>query len=348
MKPLHIHYLMPQGIGDIIMTVPVLKEINRVKDVIFSISVNSRTEASIINKLCTEMTISFIYLKEIYDRHNAFISFLILVKKIRKLSPDIILTQFNVKSYKSSLIAFLSGIKIRAGWEGKLSFLNTHTYIPSSLHKIEENLKSLNTLNIKPENPAIKYPLYQPEESNPDYSKFDKILKSDRKIIAISPGSKEQDKHKRWPISSFSQLINKILAERKDIRICLVGSMRENRLCEDIIKNIDQEKRIDVINLAGDTSLPELLYVLSNVNITITNCNGISHMACLVNSPIIGLYGPTDYKITGPISDKFIPVTAGLDCSPCYRSDYVTGCGDPVCMVKLDVKQVYQTLESMI
>jgi ADP-heptose:LPS heptosyltransferase len=71
-------------------------------------------------------------------------------------------------------------------------------------------------------------------------------------------------------------------------------------------------------------------------------------MACAADSPIIGIYGPTDDRITGPISDSFIPITAGLDCSPCYRRDYRFGCGDPVCMEKISVEKVYQAVEELI
>jgi heptosyltransferase-2 len=126
----------------------------------------------------------------------------------------------------------------------------------------------------------------------------------------------------------------------------LIGNDKEEMLCDDIIEKIDQ--KANVTNFAGKTSIQQLFYLLSKVDLTITNCNGISHLACTANSPLIGLYGPTDYRVTGPISKNFVPITAGLDCSPCFRRDYRFGCGDPVCMEKISVDKVYQNIRKYL
>ena len=75
---LHIHYLMPQGIGDVIMTIPVLKEIIRSISVRFSITVKSKTEANVISELCPEMKIEYIYLQDIIKKFGLSISFSLL------------------------------------------------------------------------------------------------------------------------------------------------------------------------------------------------------------------------------------------------------------------------------
>jgi len=346
MKPLHIHYFMPQGIGDVIMTIPVIKKIAEEKSVRFSISVKSETEATIIRELCPGLNFLFIYLQDIYHKYNTLVSFLSLVKRIRHLSPDIVLTQYNVSAEKSSLISFLAGVKIRVGWYGPFSFLNTLTLCSSGEHKIAENFKSLQALDIDAKNVLIEHPLFQPNKSNLVVDRIDTILNSNQFKIAISPGSQEFDSHKRWPKSNFSQLINKILAEHQDIFIYLIGDKSEKKLCEEILQEVNH--REIVLNLAGGTSIPELLYFLSKVDLTISNCNGISHMACTANCPIIGLYGPTNYKVTGPISNTFIPISAGLDCSPCYSRDYRFGCGNPICMEKIEVDEVYQSVKKII
>ena len=337
---------MPQGIGDDVMTIPVILEIRENKNVQLSISVKSEIEATVIRELCPDINIVFINLQDIMSRSNSLIAFFKLVKRIRKLSPDIILTQFNVGAAKSSITSFLSGVKLRVGWKGPFSFLNTLTLTPSGQHKIAENLKSLKILNIDLKNNKIKYPLFQSNKSSSINSQLDSVLESNLTNIAISPGSQEFDSHKRWPKLNYIKLINKITANNKNIMVALIGNDGEKELCEEILQAVD--KKENLTNLSGKTSIPELLYFLSKVDLTITNCNGISHLACAANSPIISLYGPTNYKVTGPISNTFIPITAGLDCSPCYRRDYRFGCGDPVCMDKIDVDEVYQTILKII
>lgn len=346
MKPLHIHYFMPQGIGDVIMTIPVIKKIAEEKNTFFSISVKSEIEASVIRELCPDLNIDFIILQEFFSRSGTLIAFFRLVMRIRSFSPDVILTQFSVSSVKSSLTAFFSGVNIRVGWKGFLSFLNTHTLIPSGQHKIAENFKSVKFLDIDTENIHIEHPKINVERIN--LSKIQPEMLSNPNLlkIAISPGSQGFDKHKRWSHLNFSRLINKVLNNYSNIHIYLVGDEREKKLCDDIIEKTNQKENIT--SLAGKTTIPQLLYILSKIDLAITNCNGISHLACAANSPLIGLYGPTDYRVTGPISKNFVPITAGLDCSPCYRRDYRFGCDDPVCMEKISVDKVYQNITKYI
>ena len=96
MKPRHIHYFMPQGIGDVIMSIPVISEIVKRDKVRISISVKSQTEAIIINELCQNIEIDFIILNEIFEQNSTPISFLKVIHRLRQLSPDIIFTQFNL------------------------------------------------------------------------------------------------------------------------------------------------------------------------------------------------------------------------------------------------------------
>ncbi len=346
MAKIHIHYLMPHGIGDVIMTIPVLKEIAKRKSVEFSITVKSKTEAEVIRALCPEQSINFIYFRDIPSEYRSVKSLYILIKRIRSFSPDIILTQFGVDAPKSSIISFLAGSKIRVGWKGLFSFLNTITLIPSGLHKIEENLKVLQILNIDPGKDAVKYPLYAAQVNKINNTNLKNIISSDSLKIVVGPGSQELDKHKRWPTKNYGVLVNKILSTYKNSTVLLVGTREESILCEEILKHSQEKHRI--INLAGMTSIIELLVLLSKVDLTITHCNGISHLACSANRPTIVLYGPTNYKITGPRSDFFIPISLELDCSPCFSKDYVTGCGNPICMEQIKVEEVYLKIRDLL
>jgi heptosyltransferase-2 len=337
---------MPQGIGDVIMTIPVISELVKRDKSHISISVKSQTEALILGELCQDIDIDFIILNEIFENNSTLISFFKVIHRLRRLSPDIIFTQFNVSAVKSSLTSFFAGVKTRVGWSGPFSFLNTLTLEPSGLHKIAENLKSLAVLNYALNDIELVYPKFHGNPPNKTRPELSEILNSDSKKIAISPGSQDFDSHKRWPKLYFSELINKILSDDDSIQVYMIGDKNEITLCDDIIQAVDKKERIS--NLSGKTSIPELLYFLSRMQLTITNCNGTSHMACVADSPIIGIYGPTDYQITGPISDKFVPITAGLDCSPCYRRDYRFGCGDPVCMENIAVDKVYEAVKKFI
>ena len=346
MKQLHIHYLMTHGIGDVVMTVPALKVIARNKDVHFSITVKSEIEAAVINELCPELNIRYIYFQNISKRKGMILAFLILIYNIIRLSPDIIIAQYSISAPKSSLISFLSAVKLRVGWKGPFSFFNTLTLAPSSVHKIVENLRVLKILNIKAGKNDVSYPLYKPKTFAFDHLEVNNKLDSNSIKIVISPGSGEIEKHKRWPVTHFSLLLNKIISDNKNALFFLVGTKIERPLCQEIIAKVNNKQNL--INLAGGLSIKDLLLLLSKADLTLSNCNGVSHLACCANSPLIGLYGPTNYRITGPISKSFIPLTAGLDCAPCYRKGYETGCQDPICMESIKVEDVYIKVDNLI
>ncbi|MBA7519426.1 hypothetical protein ES705_11504 [subsurface metagenome] len=346
MKHKHIHYLMTHGIGDIVTVVPVLKRISEFPHFSLSITAKSRIEADVITSLCPEVDIKFIYFQEILKSRGLIISFLNLIRRIRKLNPDIIIAQYGVNPIKSSLLSLLSGAKIRIGWRGPLSFLNTTTIIPIGLHKIDENIKVLKSIDINTDDLLASYPKYSSVGINFNQTYINELLSRNSLKIVISPGSGEEEKHKRWPKKNFSSLINLILSGRNNVSVFLVGSQAEKELCEEIKQNSDN--KISIHNLAGKTSIKELLELLSRADLTITNCNGVSHLACTTNSPIIGLYGPTDYRITGPKSSSFIPVTAGLECAPCYAKDYITGCGNPICMEAIKVQDVVKLVNGLL
>lgn len=346
MKHKHIHYLMTHGIGDIVTVVPVLKRISEFPHMSLSITVKSRIEAEVITLLCPEVDIKFIYFQEILKSKGLIMSFLSLIRRIRKLGPDIIIAQYGVDSIKSSLLSLLSGAKIRIGWKGPFSFFNTTTLIPTDLHKIDENIKVLKNIDINTDDLLDSYPKYSSIGIKFSQTYINELLSQKSLNIVISPGSGEVEKHKRWPQKSFISLINLILSGHNNVSVFLVGSLAEKELCEEIKQNSDSKTSIH--NLAGKTSIKELLELLSRADLTITNCNGVSHLACTTNSPIIGLYGPTDYRITGPKSPSFIPVTAGLECAPCYAKNYITGCGNPICMEAIKVQDVVKLVNGLL
>jgi heptosyltransferase-2 len=337
---------MTHGIGDVVMTVPVLKVIARNKDVQFSITVKSETEATVINELCPELDIKYIYFQDILRRKGQILAFLILSNRIRRLAPDIIIAQYSIDAPKSSIASFFAGVKKRVGWKGPFSFLNTFTLETSGAHKIEENLRVLKSLNIVPEKNDVSYPMFTPITIEFNSSHLKNKLDSNKIKIVISPGSGEAEKHKRWPAKHFSLLLDKIVSDYENVSVFFVGTEREKSLCQEIVAKVKNKQSL--FNLAGELSVTDLLLLLTKASLTISNCNGVSHLACCANSPIIGLYGPTNHKITAPISDSFVPLTAGLDCAPCYRKGYETGCENPICMDRIQVEDVYIKVKNIL
>ncbi len=235
--------------------------------------------------------------------------------------------QYGVNSKLYALLTFFSGIKVRIGWQGAFSFLNTANISDVDLHKVEAT-----TLMMKYLASILKIPL-QAENS------YIKNIPKSNGAIVLGISSFENEKHKRWPLNKFGQLCKLIYKNFPDRSIILIGSKSERDYAESLI----QISGVPTIqNKCGDYSIAESCEKIKLAALVVSNCNAISHMACYFSIPTIGLYGPTDPYITGPKS--VIPIKTNVTCAPCYSSKFSQGCEQPICMENIQVDIVYEAV----
>lgn len=97
---------------------------------------------------------------------------------------------------------------------------------------------------------------------------------------------------------------------------------------------------LKVVNLAGKTTLRELIALLACCDLFLTNDSGPMHLAAALEIPLVALFGSTNEVATGPyewgrVIHKHVP------CSPCYRRTCPI---DFPCMKKIEVDEVIQAL----
>jgi len=248
---------------------------------------------------------------------------------MRRRKIDYALAQYGVNPPLFSLLTFWGGAKRRIGWAGRFSWLNTYTLIEEEGHKVVETAKWLDYLGI-------------------DYGEDDlywkcaddvKSKKERRQVVIFGPSSFYLEKHKRWPPDKFAKLAQRIT--RKGVNVEILGSADERDYCDNIVRMSNSD---NVFNRAGELSISESFSRLQAAHAVVANCNAISHMAAAVGVPVIGIYGPTDPHLTGPLCRNLVIVRTDKDCSPCYKKGYTTGCGDPACIEDISVDVVYEAL----
>jgi ADP-heptose:LPS heptosyltransferase len=148
--------------------------------------------------------------------------------------------------------------------------------------------------------------------------------------IALAPGSGEVEAHKRWPAARYAQLAVKIIAVYPDAEIRVYGAPNEAELCAEVAA-LSKE----AATVAKVRSVTELFDAFCEVDICVANCNGASHVAAHAGAVVVGVYGPTQAEHTGAHASSMIKISRDLECSPCYRRGYITGCGDPICLTDL-------------
>lgn len=126
---------------------------------------------------------------------------------------------------------------------------------------------------------------------------------------------------KRWPIPYWATLIDRLIREA-DATVILSGA--SNDLSQ--IEGVTRRMRERAINLAGKTSLTQLAALLQRADLLISGDSGPLHMGVACDTPIIGIYGPTNPTLTGPTSPDATILRSDIWCSPCYTGRAPADC----------------------
>jgi lipopolysaccharide heptosyltransferase II len=156
-------------------------------------------------------------------------------------------------------------------------------------------------------------------------------------LIALHAGARN-GQAKRWPARHWATLA-RLLSDELGAVVALTGAPGEAPLAGDVERMAGRP----LLNLCGQTSLPELKALLAACDLVISGDSGPMHIACALGRPVIALHGPTDPAISGPTTPDAIVLRLGLWCSPCYDASATAECrfGNPVCMKDLAPGMVF-------
>ncbi len=140
-------------------------------------------------------------------------------------------------------------------------------------------------------------------------------------ILAIAPGAAYGD-GKRWAAESFRAVAAAWLDKCADGCVLALGSKAELPGCEEALRGLPPSR---VFNLAGKTTLDELMVILQHVQYCVANDSGIMHLSGTVGGRGIAVYGSTDPAATSPISEHWTLLYDKLPCSPCFKRNCPLG-----------------------
>ncbi|MCL2888066.1 MAG: lipopolysaccharide heptosyltransferase II [Elusimicrobia bacterium] len=264
--------------------------------------------------------------------------------EIKKRNIDILLVPH--RSFRSALTAYLSGVPIRIGFsssEGK--FLYTKT-VPFSwmIHDAERNLNLLSgivkekfqaeELNLK----SIPTPDENVARLLKDYNLEGKIL------IGVHPGSAWPTKC--WPEDKYAELLKRVQKEL-GLACVIVGGGKD----ADLGERIRHASGGDTTDLAGKTSLTDLMALMRHFKLFITNDSGPMHIATAFGVPTLAIFGPTTKEL------GFFPYgkghrvieVKGLECRPCaLHGGKKCPQGHFKCMNDITVEEVFKNAKEML
>ena len=126
--------------------------------------------------------------------------------------------------------------------------------------------------------------------------------------IALCPGARWETK--RWPIKHFVSLRDQLMGTPNTCLVVLGGKDDAG-----LGRELAGER---VLDLTGQTTLPELVEWLRACAVLVTNDSGPMHIAAALGTPVVALFGPTDPERTGPYrANGAVLQQMELDCVPC-------------------------------
>ena len=178
-------------------------------------------------------------------------------------------------------------------------------------------------------------------------------IRIDRKLLQLPPRIRDLCTHpkmlvlgagaaygaaKRWGSDAFRAVAADWIAHG-GIAVA-VGGASEQAITQEIGQGLDERKFYD---LAGQTDMFELMHLLRSAAAAVANDSGVMHLAAVLGTPGVAVFGSTDYTSTGPISPNWKLVVSDQECSPCFSR--VCPKGDPQCMKRIPPETVIRALE---
>jgi heptosyltransferase II len=340
-------------IGDSIMTLPAVKALKTaLPETEISLLVKPWVSPVFENNPCIHKIIP-------YDtQHRGLIGKIKLAGLLRKKHfGSAVLLQ---NAFDAALITFLAGIKNRIGYnrDGRGFLLTQSVPVPmnnNNVHQIHYYLNLIEQTGIHTE---YSYPnLYLTLNERLQARTAFKDL--ERPVLGINPGA-TYGSAKRWFPDRFAEIASWFIKDTGG-SVVLFGGTSELHIAEEIYRKMEIEKfgnyayplnflTSHLMNLAGKTSLRELISLISECDVFVTNDSGPMHLAYAVRTPLVALFGSTDPVLTGPPpgveGQGSIVITPDIPCSPCFGRTCKNN--DMECMHAITSDDVYYGIKKIL
>ncbi|MDS1315992.1 glycosyltransferase family 9 protein [Aliarcobacter butzleri] len=134
--------------------------------------------------------------------------------------------------------------------------------------------------------------------------------------LGINPGA-TYGSAKRWYPEEFAKIA---IEMSKKYDIVIFGGPAETNIAKDIENELVSKGITNYQNLAGKTTIPELIEKIAGLDLFITNDSGPMHIAAAYKVKTIAIFGPTKFTETNQWNNPNGEiVTKNLDCAPCMK-----------------------------
>lgn len=118
---------------------------------------------------------------------------------------------------------------------------------------------------------------------------------------------------KRWPAENFGELAARLA--RHGYLPLIIGGPQDHQAAEATL----EASQGTALNLCARLTLSGCGALLQQAKLLVANDTGVMHLAAAVDTPVVGLFGPTDPAMYAPYGVRHRALWHPRTCSPCFR-----------------------------
>lgn len=258
------------------------------------------------------------------------------IKEVRQLLKDIRDERYDLAVdlqglFRSGVITMATRAPVRIGFsearEGSSLFYNVRVKGGKEVHAVERYMKIAGALGCDEKDIIFPFALYDGKIKT-----IEDIRSGLKDYAVIVPGARWDTKI--WAAENFGRI-----ASLLTIKSLVIGSRSDVDLAEKVVRSSNGK----AISLAGRTSLKELIEIMRNARIVISNDSGPMHIAAGFNVPVVAIFGPTSPVRTGPYGKGHVVIKSPAECAPCFKKR----CKDMRCMSAISADMGYEQMKNI-
>lgn len=163
-------------------------------------------------------------------------------------------------------------------------------------------------------------------------------------LVVVNINASELSVIRKWPLDYYQKVIHYLLKKR-GVKIILIGAREDMSYVSKLENKIRDKDR--VINLSGQISIKELIFLMKQSHLYLGNDSGPLHLAEACGLPSVSFFGPESPEVYGHPGDKNYIFYLNLPCSPCLNvyTNKDTWCNRNLCLEKITPEQVIEVLQ---
>ena len=307
-------------IGDAVMSIPALREIRRIFP---------RAHIDLLVRPWVRDVYSAVdFVDEVtdYDKsasHRGWLGLGRIVSDLRRRRFEMAILLQN--ALEAALIARMARIPIRIGYarDGR-GFLLTHACPIDPA--VRQKHQIFYYLNILASVGLLEPALWEKSDYRPsiaigvretDRAAARERLRSEgvvagQLVVGLNPGA-YYGSAKRWLSDRYAAVADALAAGFR-ARVLIFGSANERIIADEVAARMAQRPII----LAGRTTLGQLMGLIRECSLLITNDSGPMHLAAALDVPQLAIFGSTSEVATGPLSHRAEVIKEPVECNPCF------------------------------